>query len=163
MQFGFSLPTVMDGDALCRFARTAEALGFESIWAYDHVVLPTAPTTQYPYSSDGSFPRAGSEPFLETMTVLSYVAACTERVRIGSTVIIVPYRNPVVQAKMFASLDVLGGGRAICGVGGRLAREGVRNPGRAVFRTWPDDRRVPGDSSRIFGPKKRAGVSRQVL
>lgn len=124
MQFGFSLPTVMDGDALCRFARTAEALGFESIWAYDHVVLPTAPTTQYPYSSDGSFPRAGSEPFLEAMTVLSYVAACTERVRIGSTVIIVPYRNPVVQAKMFASLDVLSGGRAICGVGvGWLEKE----------------------------------------
>ena len=124
MRFGFSLPTVMDGGALRGFAQTAEALGFESIWAYDHIVMPTAPTTQYPYSSDGSFPRAGSEPFLETMTVLGYVAACTERVRIGSTVLIVPYRNPVVQAKMLASLDVLSAGRVVCGVGvGWLEKE----------------------------------------
>ena len=124
MRFGFALPTAMDGDALCRFAQAAESLGFESIWAPDHIVLPTATTTQYPYSADGSFPRPGHEPFLETMTVLSYVAACTERIRIGSTVIIVPYRNPVVQAKMFASLDVLSGGRAVCGVGvGWLEKE----------------------------------------
>ena len=124
MRFGFSLPTAMDGDALCRFAQKAESLGFESIWAYDHIVLPTAPTTQYPYTRDGSFPKPGHAPILETMTLLSYVAACTDRIRIGSTVIIVPYRKPVVQAKMFASLDVLSGGRAVCGVGvGWLEKE----------------------------------------
>ena len=117
MQFGFALPTTTNGDELCRFARAVERLGFESVWAPDHIVLPIEPTDQYPYTEDGSFTRASSSPVLETMTTLSYVAACTSRIKIGSTVIIVPYRNPILQAKMFASLDVLSGGRAVCGVG----------------------------------------------
>ena len=117
MQFGFALPTTTNGDELCRFARAVERLGYESVWAPDHIVLPIEPTDQYPYTEDGSFTRASSSPVLETMTTLSYVAACTSRIKIGSTVIIVPYRNPILQAKMFASLDVLSGGRAVCGVG----------------------------------------------
>ncbi len=124
MKFGFALPGSIDGDALCHFAQRAEALGYESIWTGDHIVLPTAGTDQYPYTVDGSFSRSADEPFLETMTLLSYVAACTKTIRIGSTVVILPYRNPVVQAKMFASLDVLTGGRVICGVGvGWLEKE----------------------------------------
>ena len=56
--------------------------------------------------------------------MLGYMAACTSKVKLGSTVIILPYRNPIVQAKMFASLDVLSGGRMICGVGvGWLEKE----------------------------------------
>ena len=124
MRFGFSLPNTLEGDGLCKFARAAETLGFDSVWGADHIVLPTAPTDQYPYSEDGTFSRPGDTPFLELMTVLSYVAACTSRIRIGSTVIILPYRNPVLQAKMFASLDVLSGGRVVCGVGvGWLEKE----------------------------------------
>ena len=124
MQFGFGLPNTLDGKALCEFAQAAESLGFESVWTGDHIVLPTAPTNQYPYSADGSFSTPSDAPFLETMTVLSYIAACTTRIRIGSTVIILPYRNPVLQAKMFASLDVLTGGRVVCGVGvGWLQKE----------------------------------------
>jgi probable F420-dependent oxidoreductase len=87
-------------------------------------LLPTAGTDQYPYTEDGSFPRDASVGFLETLTVLAYAASVTEHIRLGSTVVILPYRNPVVQAKMFASLDVLSGGRAICGVGvGWLEKE----------------------------------------
>lgn len=124
MQFGFTLPNTMDGDELCRFAQKAEELGFESVWAADHIVLPTQPTSQYPYTADGSFRRPHNAPFLETLTTLAYVAACTSRIRIGSTVVIVPYRNPMLQAKMFASLDVLSKGRAVCGVGvGWLEKE----------------------------------------
>ena len=124
MKFGFGLPNSIDGEALCQFAQRAEALGFESIWTGDHIVLPTAGTDQYPYTADGSFSRSAEEPFLETMTLLSYVAACTKTIRIGSTVVILPYRNPVVQAKMFASLDALTGGRVVCGVGvGWLEKE----------------------------------------
>ena len=118
------LPNSIDGEELCYFAQRAEALGFESIWTGDHIVLPTAGTDQYPYTSDGSFSRSADEPFLETMTLLSYVAARTRTIRIGSTVVILPYRNPIVQAKMFASLDVLTGGRVVCGVGvGWLEKE----------------------------------------
>ena len=124
MQYGFCLPNTMDGDELCRFAQKAEELGFESVWIGDHIVLPTASTNQYPYTPDGSFRRPHEAPFLETLTVLAYVAACTSSIRIGSTVVIVPYRNPILQAKIFASLDVLSKGRAVCGVGvGWLEKE----------------------------------------
>jgi probable F420-dependent oxidoreductase len=127
MQFGLGLPTAgaaAHGANLIAFAQRAEALGFESLWCGDHIVLPTAGTNQYPYTADGSFPRAADVGFLETFTVLSYVAGVTQRIRLGSTVIILPYRNPIVQAKMFASLDVLSGGRVLCGVGvGWLQKE----------------------------------------
>ena len=124
MQYGFCLPNTMDGDEICSFAQKAEELGFESVWIGDHIVLPTAPTNQYPYTPDGSFRRPHDAPFLETLTVLAYVAACTSTIRIGSTVVIVPYRNPILQAKIFASLDVLSKGRAVCGVGvGWLEKE----------------------------------------
>ncbi|HIN06576.1 MAG TPA: TIGR03619 family F420-dependent LLM class oxidoreductase, partial [Dehalococcoidia bacterium] len=70
------------------------------------------------------FSSAPDAPFLETMTLLGFLAACTDTIKLGSTVIILPYRNPVVQAKMFASLDVLCEGRIICGVGvGWLEKE----------------------------------------
>jgi len=117
MKIGISIPRLPDSAAIRRFVQRAEQLGFESVLAGDHVVLPTAGTNQYPYTADGSFQRPSDEPFLETMTLLGYMAACTETIKLGSTVIILPYRNPVVQAKMFASLDVLTGGRMICGVG----------------------------------------------
>ena len=117
MKIGISIPLLPDSAAIRRFVERAERLGFESVLAGDHVVLPTGGTTQYPYTADGSFQRPSDEPFLETMTLLGYMAACSETIKLGSTVIILPYRNPVVQAKMFASLDVLTGGRMICGVG----------------------------------------------
>ena len=117
IKIGISIPRLPDANAIRKFASTAEKLGFESILAGDHIILPTAGTNQYPYTADGSFQRPSDEPFLETMTMLGYIAACTETIKLGSTVIILPYRNPIVQAKMFASLDVLTGGRMICGVG----------------------------------------------
>ena len=127
MKFGLGLPSAgkgAHGPNIITFAQRAEALGFESLWCGDHILLPTAGTNQYPYTEDGSFPRDASVGFLETLTVLAYVASVTERIRLGSTVIILPYRNPIVQAKMFASLDVLSGGRVICGVGvGWLEKE----------------------------------------
>ncbi|MEC9446463.1 MAG: LLM class F420-dependent oxidoreductase, partial [Chloroflexota bacterium] len=124
MEIGLSIPRTPDIPGLKRFVETAEHLGFESVLAGDHIVLPTGGTNQYPYTADGSFSRPSDEPFLETMTLLGFLAACTDRIKLGSTVIILPYRNPVVQAKMFASLDVLTGGRIICGVGvGWLEKE----------------------------------------
>ena len=124
MDIGLSIPRLPDADGIRRFVQRAESLGFESVMAGDHILLPTGGTNQYPYTADGSFSRPADEPFLETMTMLGYMAACTDTIRLGSTVIILPYRNPIVQAKMFSSLDVLSGGRMICGVGvGWLEKE----------------------------------------
>ena len=124
MRIGLGTPNLTSGPDLRSFVQRAEQLGFESVLVGDHIVLPTQGTSQYPYTADGSFSRAAEDPFLETMTMLGYLAACSETIRLGSTVIILPYRNPVVQAKMFASLDVLSNGRMICGVGvGWLEKE----------------------------------------
>ena len=124
MEIGLSIPRLPDANGIRRFVKRAEELGFESVLTGDHIVLPTDGTDQYPYTADGSFSRPADEPFLETMTMLGYMAACSETIKLGSTVIILPYRNPVVQAKMFASLDVLSNGRMICGVGvGWLEKE----------------------------------------
>ena len=124
MQFGFTLPDVLDGGKLCWFAQMAEDYGFESVWTGDHIVLPVNVDKQYPYTEDGSFPGKDSASFLEAVTLLSFIGSCTSNIRIGSTVIILPYRNPILQAKMFASLDVLTKGRVICGVGvGWLEKE----------------------------------------
>ena len=124
MEIGLSIPRLPDADGIRRFVQRAEELGFESVLVGDHILLPTGGTNQYPYTADGSFSRPSDEPFLETMTLLGYMAACSHTIKLGSTVIILPYRNPLVQAKMFASLDVLSNGRMICGVGvGWLEKE----------------------------------------
>jgi probable F420-dependent oxidoreductase len=127
MRFGFGLPhagAAANGPDVSRFAQRAEVLGFESLWSGDHLILPVGGTNQYPYTTDGSFARPASEGFLEPYTLLAYVAAATKTIKLGLTVIILPYRNPIVQAKMLACLDVLSGGRLICGVGvGWLEKE----------------------------------------
>ncbi len=124
MQYGFALPKSTDGGALLRFAQAVEELGFESVWTGDHIALPTEETDQYPYTPDGRFVSRPDDPQLDAFITLSYIASATSRVSIGTTVAIVPYRNPILQAKMFASLDVLTGGRAVCGVGvGWLEKE----------------------------------------
>ena len=152
MKYGFALPKTTDGAAMVRFAKAVEDLGFESVWVGDHIVLPSEETDQYPYTPDGRFVTRPDEPQLDAFIVLSYIASATTTIDIGTTVAIVPYRNPILQAKMFATLDVLTGGRAICGVGvGWLEKEfdvlGASYPDRGpvtdeylqIFRTlWTE-------------------------
>ncbi len=124
MRYGFALPKSTDGSELVKFAQAVEYLGFESVWVGDHIVLPAGETDQYPYTPDGRFVSRPDDPQLDAFIVLSYIASSTSTVDIGTTVAIVPYRNPILQAKMFATLDVLTGGRAVCGVGvGWLEKE----------------------------------------
>lgn len=120
MKIGFMLPafgSMATRQNMLDMAQLAEARGFESVWVPDHVIMPTRIETPYPYSKSGRYIADPKGAHLEPFTVLSFVAACTRRVRLGFTVIVAPYRHPVVTAKMLASLDVLSGGRLIVGVG----------------------------------------------
>ncbi len=92
-----------------RTARAAEAAGFDSVWGGEHVVLPDP---QAPPS-----PMAPEDPILDPVVALAFVAAQTTRIRLGTGIIILPQRNPLVLAKELASLDVLSGGRLIFGIG----------------------------------------------
>jgi len=100
-----------------RLAQHADRLNFSSIWVTDHIVMPVDMQTRYPYSTTGAFPLDPSEDYLEALTVLSYLAGCTERVKLGTSALILPNRNPMVAAKMLATLDVLSNGRLLLGVG----------------------------------------------
>lgn len=102
---------------LVRFAQTAETLGFDTIWVSDHIIVPTGVKSFYPYHPAGQMPFVPSEPYWEPLTVMSYLAACTKRVRLGTSVLILPYRNPIVTAKVLATLDVLSHGRVTLGAG----------------------------------------------
>ena len=107
MQFGVALPhfsRLASREAVLTTAREAEALGFDSVWTTDHVLM--AADQPEPYGT-----------ILEAFTTLTYVAAVTERVRLGTSVIVLPQREPVLVAKQAATLDVLSNGRVILGVG----------------------------------------------
>ncbi|MGD9602207.1 MAG: LLM class F420-dependent oxidoreductase [Gammaproteobacteria bacterium] len=109
---------------VARIARHLEDRGFHSVWAVDHILLPTRFTSRYPYSADGSFPVDPRLQGLEPFNVLSYIAALTSRIRLGTGVLVVPQRNPALTAKQVADLDVLSNGRFDFGVGvGWLAEE----------------------------------------
>lgn len=92
-----------------RLARLAEELGYGSWWAGDHVVLPS------PRVPDS--PMEATDPILDPLVHLGYVAAVTERIELATGIVILPQRNPLVLAKQVASLDVLSGGRIALGVG----------------------------------------------
>ena len=92
--------------SIIQLARKAEELGFASVWVHDHV-----------FNAAHVFRRIGDKPYYEPLTLLSYVAACTQRVGLGTSVLVLPYHNPLRLAKIAATLDVLSGGRLMLGVG----------------------------------------------
>ena len=98
-------------------------LGFDSAFVGDHIVIPDSFVSEYPYSAFGAFTGAGSGEWLEQLTVLTFVAAKTHSIRVGSGVLILPHRNPVVTAKALTTIDVLSKGRLIVGVGVGWLRE----------------------------------------
>ena len=113
----------LDPSALGGLAQTAEDLGFDSVWVSDHVVIPERIASAYPYSPDGAFHSGPSTPVLEPLSTLAYLAGRTRKVRLGTHVLILPYRNPVLTAKMVTSIDNLSGGRLDLGVGVGWMRE----------------------------------------
>jgi len=96
-------------EALVSAARAAEAAGFDSVWAGEHLLLPDP---QAPPS-----PMAPQDPILDSLIALTWAAAHTTTIRLATGIVILPQRNPVVLAKQLASLDVLSGGRFMLGVG----------------------------------------------
>jgi probable F420-dependent oxidoreductase len=97
--------------------REAEDRGFHSIWAAEHVVLFDDYASQYPYAADGKIPAGGESGILEPFTALSFLAAVTERIRLGTGICLVPQRNPVYTAKEVAGVDWLSNGRVDFGIG----------------------------------------------
>ena len=107
MKYGIALPNFgkyADREKILELTRAAEELGYDSVWVSDHVVIPKSH-------------RGFGDEFLEPFTTLTYLSAVTSEISLGTSVVILPYRNPVVLAKTVSSLDELSGGRVILGVG----------------------------------------------
>ena len=124
MRYGFYLPTrggCATPQALETIVQRGEALGFHSVMIADHVVFPTAIASRYPYTVSGEFPGGGDA--LEQLTLVAFVAGRTRALRLVTSVMILPYRNPVLTAKMLATVDVLSSGRLTVGVGVGWLRE----------------------------------------
>ncbi len=105
------------GPLLRRLGAEAEARDFESIWVAEHVVMFDEYASQYPYAADGRFPGGGDTGLLEPLTALAYLAAVTDRIRLGTGICLVPQRNPVYTAKQVVDVDNLSGGRVDFGIG----------------------------------------------
>jgi probable F420-dependent oxidoreductase len=105
--------------------KTADEVGFESLWTVEHVVVPVGYASQYPYSESGRMPGNSEKiPIPDPLLPLAYAAAITKRIKLGTGILILPQRHPVYVAKELATLDLLSGGRALLGVGiGWLAEE----------------------------------------
>lgn len=124
MRYGFYLPTrgpqAVPGAIETMVAR-GEALGFHSVVIADHIVVPVEKRSKYPYTASGEFP--GGSDALEQLALMAFVAAKSSRLRLISSVMIVPQRNPVFTAKSLATIDLLSGGRVTVGIGVGWLRE----------------------------------------
>lgn len=127
IEWGVHLPHLgrqVDAATLAGFAQHIEALGCHSGWVSDHVCWPAQIESKYPYTDDGSFAPSPDMGWLDPIGTQLYVAGVTRKLKLGFTVLILPYRQPVATAKQLATLDVLSGGRLILGVGiGWMAEE----------------------------------------
>ena len=118
MRYGFYLPTrgqTASPEALDTLVASAEEWGFSSVMIADHIVFPVTIKSKYPYTVSGAFPGQGDA--LEQLSLMAFVAGKSRTLRLISSVMILPYRNPVVTAKMLATIDVLSRGRVTVGVG----------------------------------------------
>jgi probable F420-dependent oxidoreductase len=120
MKFGVVFTNIgpfATGEGATAIAQGAEQAGFESLWTVEHVVIPHAYQSQYPYSPDGRMPAPEDFDITDPLIWLAFVAAQTSTIRLGTGILIVPQRNPVVLAKEVATLDHMSGGRVELGIG----------------------------------------------
>jgi probable F420-dependent oxidoreductase len=120
VDFGVFLPVsgaACTRSGLTHAARTAERLGFTTVWAADRIIIPWQIDTEYAYSWSSQFIVPPEKPFLESMTALAFLAGATETIKLGVSVLVLPYRDPVHWAKTAATIDWLSEGRFILGVG----------------------------------------------
>lgn len=113
----FASSIAIDGPTSLELCRRAEAAGFESVWGGEHVILPDAIHSRYPYTEDGKIPAEPDTPIPDPLMWLAFAAAAAPTLRLGTCILIVPQRNPLILAKELATLDQLSGGRVELGLG----------------------------------------------
>lgn len=113
---GFNI-NAQDGESVVEAAQLAEAAGIESLWTFEHVIVPLDYQSKYPYSKDGKMGVQPETTMLDPLIGLTAVAAATKKLRLGTGVNILPQVNPLLLAKQAASLDFISSGRLMLGLG----------------------------------------------
>jgi probable F420-dependent oxidoreductase len=119
MKIGFSLPNIGPigtAEAITKVAQRAEALGYSSLWTIERLLWPLNLQRPYPGTPDGHLPEVYRH-VIDPLDALTYVAAQTKKIRLGTSVLDMPYHNPVVLARRLTTLDVLSNGRLCVGLG----------------------------------------------
>ncbi len=149
MKFGLTLanmgPTA-HRESLLGMARLGQELEFDSIWVGDHVFIPYNSQPLYPYSASGRFGVQPQHNLFDPLVTLAYMAGVVETPMLGVGVLVAPYRNPVLTAKMLATLDVLSGGRLVFGAGVGWNRDEFD----ALEASYPDRGKVTDEYVQIF-------------
>ncbi len=157
MLIGFNAPTSGPLSAaadLTKIVVGGEEMGFDYATFSDHLVIPTAIAAEYPYSATGEFPSGARAERHEQLTEVAWIAAKTKRLRLVTSVMVVPHRPAVLTAKILATIDVLSGGRLTLGIGAGWMREEFEAIGapdfgargavtdeylRAIVELWTND------------------------
>jgi probable F420-dependent oxidoreductase len=126
MKFGVILPNIGKlalPDIVINLAETVETLGFDGVFVNDHITIPSRITSDYPYRTNGIFPIQPDENILDPIVTLTYIAARTTKIDLGFSVMVLPYRQPILNAKMLSTLNLLCNGRLILGAGAGWMKE----------------------------------------
>ena len=144
MDFGIHIGTrgcLASRETIMAVAQRAEALGYAYLGVSDHLIVPVQTGVRYPYTADGIWPGAPTGECFDVIATLAFLAGCTQRIKLLTSVAVVPYRPAVLAAKLFLTADVLSGGRVIAGVGSGWMREEFEALGTPPF----DDSPIRGD------------------
>jgi probable F420-dependent oxidoreductase len=126
MEIGLHLPSAQPGASatgILEVATAAERLGFDAAWMFDHLFTPTGIESKYPYTRDGDYPMTADAPFFDPIGLFGVLAGATDRIKLGTSVLIPAYRNPVVLGKILASIENFAPGRIVLGVGAGWMKE----------------------------------------
>lgn len=132
MKFGIRIPPpqmgpIGDPDFVVRYSQLVESLGFESLWTIDHTVMHAQYDSRYPYKKTGRTPLPPDSNMPDPLILMMLIAAATERIRIGTSMLILPQRHPIILAKEVATLDTYSKGRITLGVGVGWVKEEVED------------------------------------
>jgi probable F420-dependent oxidoreductase len=116
---------IADPDFVERYSQLVERLGFESLWTIDHAVMHTEYDSRYPYKTTGRTPLPADSNMPDPLIMMSFIAGVTKRIRLGTSMLILPQRHPMILAKEIASLDQYARGRITLGVGVGWVKEEV--------------------------------------
>ncbi len=139
MEVGISLPQLgpqATPENLIKVARRAEELGYDSVWVLERLLWPLAPKEPYPAAPDGKLPET-YQSVLDPIETLTFVAAHTARVQLGTSVLVLPYHSPIQLARRIATLDLLSNGRALVGVGAGWSHDEFEAAGTPFERRGP--------------------------